>query len=39
MQKLPKSIETRINEINSLIPAINALSDFAWTYAGGTWPY
>ena len=39
MQKLPKSIETRINEINSMLPAINELSDFAYTYAGGTWPY
>lgn len=39
MKKLPKSIETRINEINSMIPVINDLSDFAYTYAGGTWPY
>lgn len=39
MKKLPKAIETRINEINSMIPQIDALGDFAWTYAGGTWPY
>lgn len=39
MKKLPKSIESRINEINSMLPQVDALGDFAWTYAGGTWPY
>ena len=39
MKKLPKSIENRIAEINAMIPKINELSDYAWTYAGGTWPY
>jgi hypothetical protein len=39
MKKLPKSIENRINEINQLIPLVDKLGDFAYTYAGGTWPY
>lgn len=39
MEKLPKQIENRIAEINSMLPKINELSDYAWTYAGGTWPY
>lgn len=39
MKKLPKQIENRIAEINAMIPKINELGDYAWTYAGGTWPY
>lgn len=39
MQKLPKAIENRINEINQLIPLIDQLENFVYTYAGGTWPY
>jgi hypothetical protein len=39
MKKLPKSIETRISEINAMIPQVNELGDYAWTYDGGTWPY
>lgn len=39
MKKLPKSIENRINEINEMIPLIDQLDDFAYTYSGGTYPY
>jgi hypothetical protein len=39
MNKLPKSIESRILEINNLIPLVDKLDEFAFTYAGGTWPY
>ena len=39
MKKLPKAIETRVNEINSLIHQVDGLSEYAYTYAGGTWPY
>jgi hypothetical protein len=39
MNKLPKSIEKRINEINAMIPQIEKLDEFACTYNGGTWPY
>jgi hypothetical protein len=39
MKKLPKSIENRINEINALIPLVDQLGDFAYTYNGGTYPY
>jgi hypothetical protein len=39
MKTLPKSIENRINEINSMIPLIDQLDGFVYTYAGGTWPY
>jgi hypothetical protein len=39
MKKLPKSIEIRIAEINAMIPKVNELENYAWTYAGGTWPY
>jgi hypothetical protein len=38
MKKLPKSIENRISEINAMIPQIDNLENFAWTYNGGTWP-
>lgn len=38
MKKLPKSIETRIAEINAMIPQIDNLGNYAWTYNGGTWP-
>ena len=39
MKKLPKSIETRIAEINAMIPQIDNLENHVYTYAGGTWPY
>lgn len=39
MKKLPKAIETRINLINSMLPQIETLDHFVYTYAGGTWPY
>lgn len=39
MKKLPKAIETRISEINTLIPQVDTLNEYAYTYAGGTWPY
>lgn len=34
-----KSILTRINQINELLPQINNLADYVYTYDGGTWPY
>lgn len=39
MKKLPKAIENRINEINSLIHQVDNLNEYAYTYAGGTYPY
>jgi hypothetical protein len=33
------SIKNKINEINSLIPLVDQLDHFVYTYAGGTWPY
>ena len=39
MKKLPKQIETRIAEINAMIPQIDNLENHVYTYAGGTWPY
>jgi hypothetical protein len=39
MKKLPKQIETRIAEINAMIPQVDNLDQFVYTYAGGTWPY
>jgi hypothetical protein len=39
MKKLPKSIETRINLINSMLPQISNLDKIPFTYNGGTWPY
>jgi hypothetical protein len=39
MQKIPKQIENRILEINAMLPQIDNLDQFVYTYAGGTWPY
>ncbi len=39
MKKLPKAIETRINEINSLIQLVDIQEEYAYTYNGGTYPY
>jgi hypothetical protein len=39
MQKLPKQIETRIAEINAMLPKISNLENYVYTYAGGSWPY
>lgn len=39
MKKLPKAIENRINEINSLIHLVENLDECPYTYAGGTWPH
>jgi hypothetical protein len=39
MKKLPKAIETRINEINDMLHQVDAQEEYAYTYAGGTWPY
>jgi hypothetical protein len=33
------AIKNKINEINSLIPLVDQLESFVYTYAGGTWPY
>jgi hypothetical protein len=38
-KKVSKSILDRINLINSLIPKIEESENFAYTYAGGTYPY
>jgi hypothetical protein len=39
MKKLPKSIQTRIAEINAMIPQVEILDEIPFTYNGGTWPY
>ena len=39
MKKLPKSIETRIAEINAMLPQVEILDEIPYTYNGGTWPY
>jgi len=39
MKKLPKQIENRISEINAMIPQVDNLENYVYTYAGGTWPY
>lgn len=33
------SIKNRINDINNMIPLVDQLDHFVYTYAGGTWPY
>jgi hypothetical protein len=34
-----KALLKKIEEINSMIPAVNNLGEMPVTYAGGTWPY
>lgn len=37
--KMQKSITTRVNEINKMLPKIQALDSIVSTYDGGTFPY
>ena len=34
-----KALLKKIEEINSMLPAVNDAADIPITYAGGTWPY
>jgi hypothetical protein len=34
-----KALLKKIEEINSMLPAVNDAGDIPLTYAGGTWPY